>query len=208
MIASVSGEVIHVGLDHAVIECAGVGYKVLATPNTLSRLPRGEKTRVLTALVVKEDSMTLYGFSDNDNRDMFFLLQTVSGLGAKLAMASLSVFDAGELAQAIAQGDTKRLQTIPGVGKRMAERLALELKDKVSALVSTEPGGEAGVCAPVAPAAGAVVEQVTEALVGLGFTEKAARPVVESILAAEPEMQTAAALRASLSMLGGKGKGA
>lgn len=201
MIASLHGEVIDIALDHAVIECAGVGYSVLATPTTLSTLRRGEETRVLTSLVVKEDSMTLYGFSDSADRDMFHTLQTVSGMGAKLAMAALSVMGAGDLAAAISGGDTKRLQSIPGVGKRMAERMALELKDKVSAFTSVIP--DAGTSAPTAPAsATATVDEVTEALIGLGFTDKAARPVVDAVVAAEPTAATSAVLRAALAQLG------
>ena len=132
MIASLSGEVLTIELDHAVIECGGVGYQFLATPVTLGTLIRGEHARVLTSMAVKEDAMTLYGFTNAEDRAMFHQLQAVSGLGPKLAMACLSVLGAEEIAAAIGNGDTKKLQTIPGVGKRMAERMALELKDKVA----------------------------------------------------------------------------
>ncbi len=203
MIASLRGEVISIALDHAVIECAGVGYAFLATPATLGRLQRGEESRILTALVVKEDSMTLYGFDTTEDREMFFTLQKVSGMGAKLALAALSVMDAGELAGHIAAGETKALQSIPGVGKKMADRLALELKDKVAALAPA-PNAAAGQPAPVAT--GPVVEQVAEALVGLGFTEKQARPVVEAIVEAQPDATTPAVLRQALSQLGKAGK--
>ena len=199
MIASLRGEVLSVALDHVVIECAGVGYKVLATPSTLSVLRRGEEARVLTSMVVKEDSMTLYGFTDDADRAMFHTLQTVSGMGAKLAMAALSVMGAGDLAVAIVNGDTKSLQSIPGVGKRMAERLSLELKGKVDA---PQAGAVAGAAVPVA--AGPVADEVTEALVGLGFPEKSARPVVEAIVADNPDAQTAVVLRSALSQLGRK----
>lgn len=100
MIASLRGTVLDIQLDHAVLECAGVGYKVLATPAMLGTLQRGEEARIMTTLVVKEDSMTLYGFTSQDDRDMFHVLQTVSGLGPKLALAALSVMSAGDLAQA------------------------------------------------------------------------------------------------------------
>jgi len=201
VIASLHGEVISIGLDHAVIECGGVGYKFLATANTLAQLQREHEARVLTSLVVKEDSMTLFGFFAPEDREMFHLLQSVSGLGPKLAMAALSVMNAGDLAAAIAAADSKRLQSVPGVGKRMAERMALELKDKVAAFSPVAPSADLSQ-ASGAPAV--LVEQVTEALLGLGFSEKASRPVVEAIAAEQPEAATAEVLRAALSQLGRK----
>lgn len=200
MIASLRGTVLDIQLDHVVLECAGVGYKVLATPTTLGTLQRGEEAQVMTTLVVKEDSMTLYGFTSTDDRDMFHVLQTVSGLGPKLALAALSVMGAGDLAQAIAGEESARLQKIPGVGKRMAQRLVLELKDKVSGFapaLSDVP--------PATPAVtGPVVDDVVEALVGLGFSDKAARPVVEAVAAEQPDAATPVVLRAALSQLGAK----
>lgn len=201
MIASLRGTVLDIQLDHAVLECAGVGYKVLATPTMLGTLQRGEEARVMTTLVVKEDSMTLYGFTSQDDRDMFHVLQTVSGLGPKLALAALSVMSAGELVQAIAGEDAARLQKIPGVGKRVAQRLILELKDKVKAFAPTD-SVDSSSAAPVA--AGPVVEDVIEALIGLGFTDKMARPVVESVVAEQPDAATPVVLRAALSQLGTK----
>lgn len=200
MIASLRGTVLDIQLDHVVLECAGVGYKVLATPTTLGTLQRGEEAQVMTTLVVKEDSMTLYGFTSTDDRDMFHVLQTVSGLGPKLALAALSVMGAGDLAQAIAGEESARLQKIPGVGKRMAQRLVLELKDKVSGFAPALSDGP-----PTTPAAtGPVVDDVVEALVGLGFSDKAARPVVEAVAAEQPDAATPVVLRAALSQLGTK----
>lgn len=202
MIDSLNGEVLAIGLDHAVIECGGVGYRFLATPPTLGRLQRGETRRVLTSMVVKDDGVTLYGFADADSRTMFHKLQTVSGLGPKLALAALAVFSPGELADRIAAGDAKSVQTIPGVGKKMAERIVLELKDKLEGLTA---GEQAAV--PAASAAGGssfAVEQVVEALTGLGFGEKAARPVVETLAAANPAAASSALLRAALTELGKK----
>ena len=200
MIASLRGTVLDIQLDHVVLECAGVGYKVLATPNTLGSLQRGEEAFVMTTLVVKEDSMTLFGFTSPEDRDMFHVLQTVSGLGPKLALAALSVMGAGELAQAISREDAARLQKIPGVGKRMAQRLVLELKDKVAAF-SAELGDDS---VPDPAATGPVVDDVVEALIGLGFTDKAARPVVEAVAAEQPDAATPVVLRAALSQLGAK----
>ncbi len=203
MIASVRGTVIGIGLDHAVVECAGVGYRVEATPSTLATLRRGEETFLLTSLVVREDAQILHGFASDEDRGMFHLLQTVTGLGPRLAVACLSVFNAGEIAQAIAGEDAKGLQRIPGVGKRMAERLILELKDKVAAYAPA-PDAAGGDTPVLTPAAESVALQVTEALVGLGFTDRVAGPVVEGVLADEPDLDTAAALRAALAQLGRK----
>lgn len=210
MIASLSGEVLSIALDHAVIECGGVGYQFLATPRTLGTLVRGEHARVMTSLTVKEDAMTLYGFTTDEDRAMFHQLQAVSGLGPKLAIACLSVLDAQEIAVAISNGDAKKLQTIPGVGKRMSERMALELKDKVKAFIVEPAAGDDNVAAAqtsLGLAGGALVDTVVEALVGLGFTEKAARPVVEAFVAESADaeqLDTATVLRASLAALSGK----
>lgn len=205
MIDSVNGEVIAIGLDHAVIECGGVGYRFLATPPTLGKLVRGESRRVLTSMVVKDDGVTLYGFADADARSMFHKLQTVTGLGPKLALAALAVFEPGELANKIAAGDAKAVQTIPGVGKKMADRVILELKDKIEALTTVPDGGSVG-GGGVASASNSsfASEQVVEALVGLGFGERQARPVVEQLLAEDPHMAQSALLRASLTVLGKK----
>ena len=209
MIASLSGEVLSIALDHAVIECGGVGYQFLATPRTLGTLVRGEHARVMTSLAVKEDAMTLYGFAADEDRAMFHQLQVVSGLGPKLALACLSVLEPGEIATAINNGDAKKLQTIPGVGKRMSERMALELKDKVKGFITQPAGDDASAASqsslPVG--SGAMVDTVVEALVGLGFTEKAARPVVEAFVAESEDVETfetATVLRASLAALSGK----
>lgn len=134
---------------------------------------------------------------------MFHKLQTVSGLGPKLAMASLAVFQAGELAELIASGDAKKIQTIPGVGKKMAERIVLELKDKVVGLF--EMGGESnqGSSVPISTTSG-VSEQIVEALIGLGFTERGVRSVVESLVADQPDTDPSSLLRAALRTLSKK----
>lgn len=204
MIDSLNGEVLSIGLDHAVIECAGVGYRFLATPLTLGRLTRGEQRRVMTTMVVKDDGVTLYGFGDPEAREMFHKLQTVSGLGPKLALAALSVFDAGELSVHIASGDAKSIQTVPGVGKKMAERIVLELKDKVDAFIPAADAPAAAGAAPTRNGASLVSEQVVEALLGLGFQERSARPVVDALVEAEPAESASALLRSALSQLGKK----
>ncbi|KGF21224.1 Holliday junction branch migration protein RuvA [Corynebacterium tuscaniense] len=206
MIDSLNGEVIAIGLDHAVIECSGVGYRFMATPPTLGRLVRGETARVLTSMVVKEDSMTLYGFTDDDGRSMFHRLTTVTGLGPKLAMASLAVFEPAELAGHITAGDSKAIQAIPGVGKKMADRLILELKDKLKGVYATSETTDGAKADAVTATASAslATEQVVEALVGLGFPEKGARTAVSAVIEEDPEADSSALLRAALNRLGKK----
>lgn len=193
MIASVRGEVLDVALDHVVIEAAGVGYKLMAIPSTLATLRRGTEARLITAMIVREDSMTLYGFPDSDARDLFLTLLGVSGVGPKIALAALAVYEAPALRQVLADGDVTALTRVPGIGKRGAERMVLELRDKI------EPVGPA----PNASANGhAVRAPVVEALVGLGFAAKQAEDATSQVLAAEPEANTSSALRAALALLG------
>jgi holliday junction DNA helicase RuvA len=192
MISSVRGEVLEVALDHAVIEAAGVGYKVMATPSTLATLRRGTEARLITAMIVREDSMTLYGFPDGDARDLFSTLLGVSGVGPKIALATLAVYDAPALRQALGDGDVAALTRVPGIGKRGAERMILELRDKV---------GSAG-AAPTAVNGHAVRGPVVEALVGLGFAVKQAEEATDKVLAGDGQATTSAALRAALSLLG------
>ena len=134
MISSVRGEVLSVHLDHAVIEVGGVGLAVRTTPATLAGLRRGEQARLSTSLVVREDSLTLFGFASDEAKDLFVLVQSVSGVGPKIALALLAVLDPDQLRRALGAGDTATLMRAPGIGKRGAERLVLELKDKVGAL--------------------------------------------------------------------------
>lgn len=203
MIVSLRGIVIDIALNYAVIECNGVGYQVLAAPQTLATLTRDTETFLLTSHVIREEAQTLYGFTNPEAREMFALLQTVSGLGPKLAMAAQSVFNSTELAQAIATNEAKTLQKIPGVGKRMAERMVVDLKDKVTAFL-TEPSNISSTASMPTIMANSVAEQVLEALVGLGFTEKAAEPSVVAVLSEHPDWDTAQVLRATLSALGKK----
>jgi Holliday junction DNA helicase RuvA len=196
MIASIRGEVLDVALDHVVIEAAGVGYKLMATPSTLATLRRGSEARLITAMIVREDSQTLYGFPDSDARDLFLTLLGVSGVGPKIALATLAVYDAPALRQALADGDVTALTRVPGIGKRGAERLVLELRDKIG------PVGTAA--SSMAVNGHAVRGPVVEALVGLGFAAKQAEEAIDKVMANEPEATTASALRAALSMLGKK----
>ncbi|CAM2750795.1 Holliday junction branch migration protein RuvA [Skermania piniformis] len=199
MIASVRGEVIDIALDHVVIEAAGVGYRLIATPATLATLHRGSDVRLLATMVVREDAMTLYGFADAASRELFALLQTVSGVGPRLAMAVLAVLEPDALRTALAAGDVATLTRVPGIGKRSAERMVVELRDKVAAVVTSTgvPGAPAA-----SVGAGAVRDQVVEALIGLGFTTKPAEQAVDSVVAEQPDAGTTTVLRAALSTLG------
>lgn len=195
MIASVRGEVLDIALDHAVIEAAGVGYKVMTTPATLGTLRRGADARLITAMIVREDSMTLYGFADAESRDLFTTLLGVSGVGPKIALATLAVYDAAALRAALGDGDVTALTRVPGIGKRGAERMVLELRDKIGQVSagSALTGMGHGIRGPV-----------VEALVGLGFAAKQAEDATDKVLADDPDATTQSALRAALSMLGKK----
>ena len=193
MIAVVRGEVLEIGLDHAVVDVGGVGLAVHATPATLAGLRRGDQARLATSLVVREDSLTLFGFADAEEREIFETVQTVSGVGPRLALAMLAVHTPDGLRRAVLDEDFKALQRVPGIGRKGAERMVLELRDKV---VAPAP-------VPSAPAAGGGLrDQVVEALLGLGFPVKAAEQAVDAVLAENAEAGAAAALRSALSQLG------
>ena len=196
MISSVRGTVLDIALDHVVVEAGGLGYRVNVTPATLASLTRGAEATLVTSMIVREDSMTLYGFTDGTSRDLFGLLQTVSGVGPRLAMAVLAVLEPDALRSALADGNTSALTRVPGIGKRGAERMVVELRDKIDGVVAAPPtaAGPAGT--------GAVRDQVVEALVGLGFPVKQAETAVDAVLADSPDATTATALRSALSTLG------
>ena len=202
MISSVRGQVLSVELDHAVVEVGGgVGLAVHAVPTTLATLRRGEQARLATSLVVREDSLTLYGFIDAAARELFVLLQTVSGVGPRLALAMLAVLEPDTLRTALAQGDLAVLTRVPGIGRKGAERLVVELRDRVGVLAPAASGS-------ATRGGGAVRTQVTEALVGLGFAARQAELAVDAVLAeADPEADPEAAdtsevLRSVLTRLG------
>lgn len=195
MIASVHGEVLEVGLDHVVIEAGGIGYRVNATPATLGAQRRGERVRLLTAMIVREDSMTLYGFADSEARDLFGLLQTVTGVGPRLAMSTLAVLEPETLRAALADGHTASLTRVPGIGKRVAERMIVELRDKVAAYGGAQ-------ATPASAGVSPLRDQIVEALVGLGFTPRQAEPAADTVLTDDPDADVAAALRSALKLLG------
>ncbi|WP_309113376.1 Holliday junction branch migration protein RuvA [Saccharothrix sp.] len=195
MISSLRGQVLSIGLDHAVVEVGGVGFAVQATPATLATLRRGEETALATALVVREDSLTLFGFADAEARELFGLLQTVSGIGPRLALATLAVLEPDKLRAALAEGNITVLTQVPGIGRKGAERLCIELRDKVGQLPSATPA---------ASNTGQVRTQVAEALLGLGFPAKQAEQAVDTVLADDSAQTTSEVLRKALAMLGRK----
>jgi holliday junction DNA helicase RuvA len=200
VISSVRGEVLSLGLDHAVVEVGGVGLAVQATPSTLARLRRGQPARLDTALVVREDSLTLFGFADAAEREMFLLLQTVSGVGPRVALATLAVLDPQSLSVALADGNLTTLMSVPGIGRKGAERLVVELRDKVAPASPADAGDDEVPVSPVAT--GTLRDQVVEALVGLGFAAKPAEKAVDEVLGAGGPADSSAVLRAALTRLG------
>ncbi|MEE1929081.1 Holliday junction branch migration protein RuvA [Streptomyces sp. TRM 70351] len=177
MIAFVSGPVAALAPDTAVIEVGGIGMAVHCTPATLAALRPGEPARLATSLVVREDSLTLYGFADDDERQVFELLQTASGVGPRLAQAMLAVHRPDALRRAVAGGDEKALTAVPGIGKKGAQKLLLELKDRLGA----PAGGPAAARPGAGGAPAAWREQLQAALLGLGYAQREADEAVEAV---------------------------
>lgn len=188
MIAFVSGPVAALAPDAAVLEVGGVGVAVQCTPGVLAQLRVGRQAKLATSLVVREDSLTLYGFEDEDARQTFELLQTASGVGPRLAQAMLAVHSPDALRLAVAGGDEKTLTAVPGIGKKGAQKLLLELKDRLG-----EPTGGSGAHlpgqSPGAAAVGGWRGQLHSALVGLGY---ATREADEAVAAVAPQAEAAA----------------
>ncbi|WP_328924745.1 Holliday junction branch migration protein RuvA [Streptomyces sp. NBC_00190] len=185
MIAFVSGPVAALAPNLAVIEVGGVGMAVQCTPNTVSGLRIGEHARLATSLVVREDSLTLYGFADDDERQVFELLQTASGVGPRVAQAMLGVHSPDALRAAFASGDAKALTAVPGIGPKGAQKLLLELKGKLGAPAPVVGSQRAAASEP-AP----WTEQLSAALIGLGY---ASREAEEAVSAVTPQAEAAIA---------------
>ena len=194
MIAALRGNVLSVEPTAAVIEAGGVGYAVQATPATLAGLHVGQEAFVHTSLVVREDSMTLFGFADADEREVFDVLQTVSGVGPKLALTILATLTPDQLRQAVANADIAALTRVSGVGKKGAQRLVLE----IGAKLGPRRGGDD----LEAPSSNARSGDVVAALVGLGFSERDAESAFSQAEKAVPEAEVPELLRASLKILG------
>ncbi|MCK0115546.1 Holliday junction branch migration protein RuvA [Isoptericola sp. S6320L] len=204
MIASLAGTVTQVTLDRAVLDVNGVGYLVHATPATLAGLRLGEPAQLHTTLVVREDSMTVYGFAEADEREVFETAQSVSGVGPRIALAMLAVLTPDALRRAIAGEDTAALRRVPGIGAKSAQRIVLELTGKLGA-----PGAD-GVAGPSAAAVADGRGQVVDALAGLGWSVKVAEDAVAKVLAEAgtetvTETEVPATLRAALRRLGPRG---
>lgn len=169
----------------AVVECGGVGYECFIPLSTYDRLPAtGSAVKLLTCHVVREDAQTLYGFYTDDEKKTFELVTSVSGVGPKLALAVLSGMTVGELQLSIAEGNSKRLATVKGIGKKTAERIVVELKDKVNPIEALANGKAAAGDA----ARGTVLRDAMLALTALGFSEDTARQQVQRVLEADPSV--------------------
>ncbi|WP_299541011.1 Holliday junction branch migration protein RuvA [uncultured Streptomyces sp.] len=186
MIAFVSGPVAALATTTAVIEVGGIGMAVQCTPRTLADLRLGGQARLATSLVVREDSLTLYGFADDDERQVFETLQTASGVGPRLAQAMLATHSPDALRLAFSTGDEKALMAVSGIGKKGAQKLLLELKDKLGGPV----GAHIGQQGPVVHAAPDWREQLQAALIGLGY---ASREAEEAVAAVTPQAEAAVA---------------
>jgi Holliday junction DNA helicase RuvA len=200
MIASVRGVVLSAGLDSAVIDVGGVGLLLHTTAGTASSLRPGAEAVLATTLVVREESLTLYGFADEDERTVFTLVQTVSGVGPRLALAMLAIHAPDGLRRAIGSGDLVALTKVPGIGKKSAERIVLELRDKIGV-----PSGAVSSQARQ-PALDEAAAQVRDALVGLGWSSRQADDAVEAVRTEAGDgsdaMNVSALLRAALRELG------
>jgi Holliday junction DNA helicase RuvA len=206
MIAHLDGTVAAVAPDGAVIDVGGVGLLVQCTPATLAGLRVGERAMVATSLVVREDSLTLYGFASDDERTTFELLQTATGVGPRLALAMLAVFSPDALRRAVAAEDLAALTTVPGIGRKGAQRIVLELAGRLGAPVGELSALGNGAAAPAAARVAPWRDQVQAGLVSLGWQ---AREADQAITIIEPELagdgaevDVAAALRAALRVLG------
>ena len=197
MIAFVRGRVAGLTLTSAVLEVGGVGLELHCTPDTLASLRAGEEATLPTSMVVREDSLTLFGFADDDERQMFELVQTASGVGPKLAQAMLACHSPETLRRAVSADDVKTLTIVPGIGQKGAQRIILELRDRIGS-----PGLTAVVRTHTPAATPDWQSQVQAGLVGLGWSAKEADTAIGHVApeAGDPP-DVATLLRAALRML-------
>ncbi|WP_194948166.1 Holliday junction branch migration protein RuvA [Actinomyces trachealis] len=212
MISSLRGKVIDVSLTAAVIETGGVGIRVLATPTTLASLKVGQEVLVHTELIVREDSLTLYGFAEADERSCFQVLLGAKGVGAKLALAMLAVHTPDALRRAIANQDVAALKRVPGLGPKGAQRVIIDVGDKLGPVQGNDfPAGSAtgSAAEPVLAPVGTANPDVVAALVQLGWNEAAASQAVAAVEKAPggESLSVPELLRASLRWLGGGHRG-
>ena len=198
MIAFVRGEVAALTLTSAVLEVGGVGLELMCTPGTLATLRVGSSATLPTSMVVREDSLTVFGFLDNDEKQVFELVQTASGVGPKVAQAIVAVLSPDDVRRAIADEDVKALTRVPGIGQKGAQRIILELKDRIGA----PSGVRAASGQPAGAGAAPWRAQVQEGLTGLGWSAKEADKAVEAVAAqAGSAPDVPALLRAALRTL-------
>jgi holliday junction DNA helicase RuvA len=197
MIAAVRGEVLVRRPDHVVIDAAGVGYRLAVSAETLKAVPAaGSETFLHAELIARDDSLALYGFSSEEERDLFRQLISVSGVGPKVAIAALSGGSARDLLRAIAAGDAKRFQAVPGIGKRTSERIIVELREKVAGALEEEVA--------VAVAEGGDARALArDGLVNLGYAPLEAEQLLDGLEDTDPQDLVAAALRKAASARSG-----
>lgn len=188
MIALVTGTVAVRRADHVVIDCGGVGYRLAVSAQTLRQVPAvGRKATLHTHLVVRDDALALFGFASEEERELFLMLLSVQSVGPKVALAVLSGGPPRELLRMLAAGDTARLQAVPGIGKRTAERIVVELREKVGATV---PDNAIAITRADNPHAIA-----REGLIGLGYSAAEADELLQGVIGDEPEELISSALR-------------
>ncbi|WP_432557806.1 Holliday junction branch migration protein RuvA [Granulicoccus sp. GXG6511] len=199
MIAHLQGTVAAVGATWVVMDLNGFGCRVECTPSTATSVRLGQPAHLHTSLVVREDSLTLYGFAEADERDCFELAQTASGVGPRLAQALLAVLSPDEFRSAIVAEDHKTLTRVPGIGPKGAQKIVLELKDKVQAL------GAITALRPVSTGTPQWRDQVSQGLQGLGWSTKDAETACDRVAdLAETEPNVAVLMRAALRTLAKK----
>ena len=193
MISRVLGTVAQVGVDDVVVVYGGLGFKVFIVPPLASELHKGDEVELYTHLIVREDALTLYGFKTEEERKVFEILMSVTGIGPRIGLAALSVFSPNDLRRAVADQDAATLSRIPGVGKKVASRMLVELGDKLG-LPAQHPEASA-------PSVGVVEAEVKAALIGLGWNEAKAESVLSEL--GGNGLNASDLLRAALMKLGG-----
>ncbi|WP_026461096.1 Holliday junction branch migration protein RuvA [Schaalia suimastitidis] len=197
MIAQLHGTLAAVTLDEVIVLVGGIGWRVLVAPSYAQQAHVGDEVCLHTSMVVREDSMTLYGFAEVDERVVFEKLQTVSGIGPRIALAALTVLSPDDLRRAVAHSDLATLQRIPGVGKKSAQRMALDIGDKLGV-----PAHLDAVSAPTQAASGSVEVEVKAALIQLGWSEAVVTQTLDAL--GGEGLGSADLLRAALLKLGGQ----
>jgi Holliday junction DNA helicase RuvA len=197
VISYVRGPVAAVGASAVVVDVGGIGLELFCSPTTLSRLHVGQQATVSARMIVREDSLTLYGFSDDDERDVFDVLQTVSGVGPRLGLAILASLTPDQIRLAVATEDLVALTRVPGVGRKGAQRMVLELKDRLGPAVHVDSH-----VAAAAASQNSWQPQVHAALIGLGWNVKDAETAIAAVAAdSDDNLDVGTALRLSLQRL-------